>query len=117
MVEINNVAGLFAAQHIVGGAHFFEHVTVADCGLNRLNTFVTHRENQTKVRHHGHDKGVSLELATLTRIHRERAHDLVTVDQIAFSIDCQATVCVTIVSDTEVCLVLDDGLLQAFRVG
>ena len=102
VVAVNHVARLFPAQHESLFAHFLEDVAVTHRGLDGVDPFFFHRQNQTQVRHNRDYQGVSCQFAFFLEIGGQHAHDFVAVDQVALGVNCQAAICVPIESHPEV---------------
>ncbi len=113
----DDVAGLLTAQRVVVAVHLFEHVAVADRGLDHADPVLAHREFEAQVAHHRGDEGVLAELAALFHAEREDRHDLVAVDDIAVRVDGEAAVGVSVVGDTHIGAGFEHGASQVVEVG
>ena len=112
MLRDNDVAGLLATKREVPTVELLENVTVAHCGLLQCNAFALHGEGKSQIAHdRGYERVVAQVVLGLHAAGQDR-HNLVTVDDVAFSVDGEAAVRITVVCHAKISTVFDDGCLD-----
>ena len=96
VAQVDDVAGLLAAEEAVALTERLEHVAVADVRHDDLDPVLAHQLVEAEVRHHRHRDEVD------AQVEREDGEDLVAVDRVPFPIDCEHAVAVAVEGDSEV---------------
>ena len=88
MLGQHDVAGLFAAEAEPALVESFDDIAIAHLGLDHLDALFLHRQTQTQVRHHGSNQSVVAQVGITFHADGQNRHDLITVNDVAFGIDC-----------------------------
>ena len=110
------MAALLAAEGVALRPHLLEDVAIADGSRHDVDAVVLHRDAEAEVGHHCRDHGVARERASVAHAQGEDGQDLVAVDDIAFRVDREATIRVTIMRDADVGSMLDNGRDEVVQV-
>lgn len=96
----NNMARLLTAQTIAVLHHIFKYIFIADLGLLVMKSNFVACLVQTNIGHDGGNDHIILELSDLFEIFTTHIEDQVSIDHISIFIYCQATVCVSVISES-----------------
>src|SRR5680860_697819 len=116
VVTHDHVPRLLTTERVATSLHRLEHVAVTDLGLANPDILTPQGVNETEVAHHSRDHGVGSERPGVAHGQRQDRQDLVTVNDIALMVHCQAPVGVPIQGEADVRVVLDDRLLKHVEV-
>ena len=104
VAQVDDVAGLLAAQQSVLAPERFEHVAIADVGREHADAALLHQRVEAVIRHLCHGDEVDAEVQC------EDRDDLIAVDEIAALVDGEHAVAVAVECDADVELPGDDFL-------
>ena len=110
------MTALLASEHVAVRLHLFEHVAIADACLDDSDLRLAHRDLEAEVRHDGSHDSVVRELACIAHALGEDCEDVIAIDNIAETVDSEATIGVAIVSDTRISAVFLDGCNEIFEM-
>ncbi len=112
--QIDDVAGLLAAQRPAAAAELVEHVAVADGGHRHLHAGLAHRGVEAVVRHHRDRDAAAGQAIAAMEVQRGQRHQLVAVDDLTGAVDGQDPVAVAVEGERHLeaagAGALDDGI-------
>ena len=94
--EIDDVAGLLAAERPAAAAQLVEHVAVADGGRRDLDPGLAHRGVEAVVGHHRDRDAAAGQPVAGVQVERGQRDQLVAVDDLAVAVDRQHAVAVAV---------------------
>lgn len=117
VVADDHVAGLFPAQAVAVGPHFFRYVAVTDLGADILDTPALKSLGEAQIAHDGRHDRVLLQAAMVSQVRANHVHDVVAVDFIAVFVNRDAAVGIPVKGQAQLGTLLDNFFLQAGSVG
>ena len=110
------MTGLLAADRIIVLEHLFQYIAVTNSSFNSFTAMSLHSLMQANVTHNSGYQHIVMQLVALHQLQRANQHNLVAVHSLAVFVNCQATVSVTVISNTYISANLTNLFLQCFQV-
>jgi hypothetical protein len=115
-VTEDQVSGLLTAEVIITIDHRFHHISVADFGPNYFATVSRKGDFKSHVAHDRRHKGCVTKPVFLQHVQATDGEDLVTVNNVAFVVNENKSVGITIKGDSKVSLVKHHFFAKLLRV-